>query len=252
MTATRRPRSGGPAAAPAAPRGGDSPDDVERLLPRPHDGSLLVTEIYASIQGETTFAGLPFVLVRLARCQLRCVWCDSAFTFRGGERWSVKSVLAEVRSHLLPHVLVTGGEPLLQPAVHTLLRQLCDEEYTVLLETSGALDVGAVDPRVRRIVDFKCPGSGESARNHWPNVRSLTVTDEVKFVVADRADYEWSREAIRRERLSERVGAILLSPVHGVPGLPADVAAWILADRLPARLQLQLHKHVWPPDERRR
>jgi 7-carboxy-7-deazaguanine synthase len=230
----------------------ETPEEVQKLLPRPTDASLLVTEVYASIQGESTFAGLPFVLVRLARCNLRCVWCDSEFTFRGGTRWSVATLLAEVRSHLLPHVLVTGGEPLLQPAVHKLMKALCDEEYTVLLETSGALDISNVDPRVHRIVDLKCPGSGESGRNLWSNVARLTTTDEVKFVIADRADYEWAREVIAREKLPQHVGAILLSPVHGDPALPRDLAAWMLQDRLPARLQLQLHKILWAPGERRR
>lgn len=230
----------------------ESPAEIEALLPGPTDRSLLVTEVYTSIQGESTFAGTPFVLVRLARCNLRCVWCDSEFTFKGGTRWSVASLLAEVRSHLLPHVLVTGGEPLLQPAVHPFLKSLCDEEYTVLLETSGALDVSGVDPRVRKIVDLKCPGSGESERNHWPNVKCLTPLDEVKFVVADRADYEWARDALLREKLAERTGAILLSPVHGDPELPRKIASWLLADRLPARLQLQLHKVIWDPKERRR
>lgn len=225
---------------------------VESLLPKPHAASLLVTEVYASIQGETTFAGLPFVLVRLARCNLRCTWCDSEFTFRGGTRWSVAALLAEVRSHLLPHVLVTGGEPLLQPAVHELMKKLCDEEYTVLLETSGSIDVTAVDPRVHRIVDVKCPGSGESARNHMPHLARLTMHDEVKFVVADRADYEFARGVIASERLAQHVGAILLSPVDGSPALARDVAEWMLADRLPARLQLQLHKIVWDRKERRR
>jgi 7-carboxy-7-deazaguanine synthase len=237
---------------PAAPSPPPPTSEVKKLLPQAHDGSLLVTEIYASLQGETTFAGVPFVLVRLARCNLRCVWCDSEFTFKGGERWSVPSILAEVRSHLLPHVLVTGGEPLLQPAVHTLMKALCDEEYTVLLETSGALDVAAVDSRVRKIVDLKCPGSGESARNLWSNLRHVSVTDEVKFVIADRRDYEWARDVVRREELATRVGAILLSPVHGDPALPRWIADWMLADRLPARLQLQLHKIVWDAKERRR
>jgi len=230
----------------------ETPDEIAALLPRTHDRSLLITEIYPSIQGESTFAGIPFTLVRLARCNLRCVWCDSAHTFRGGERWSVAAVLAEVRSHLLPHVLVTGGEPLLQPAVHALLESLCDEEYTVLLETSGALDVSGVDPRVHRIVDLKCPGSGEAERNRWENLGRLTVTDEVKFVVADRADYEWAREVIRREALGDRVGAVLLSPVWGDPALVRGIAEWLVEDRLPARLQVQLHKVVWSPTERRR
>lgn len=229
-----------------------TPAEVEALLPKSHDKSLLVTEIYPCILGESTFTGVPFVLVRLARCNLRCVWCDSAFTFKGGERWSVASVVSEVRSHLLPHVLVTGGEPLLQPAVHELMKRLCDEEYTVLLETGGSLDVSVVDPRVRRIVDFKCPGSGESERNLWKNARHLSTTDEAKFVLADRADYEWARDAVRREKLAQHCGAVLFSPVAGDAELPRKIAAWILEDRLPVRLQLQIHKVIWNPRERRR
>ena len=227
-------------------------DDVAELLPERRADTLLVTEIYASIQGESTFAGVPFVLVRLARCNLRCVWCDSEFTFKGGTRWTIPSIVAEVRGHLLPHVLVTGGEPLLQPPVHDLMRRLCDEEYTVLLETGGSLDVSQVDPRVRRIVDVKCPGSGEAEANLWSNLAKLSMLDEVKFVVADRADYEWAREVIRRERLPSHVGAVLVSPVHGDPELPRRIAEWLVADKLPARLQLQLHKVVWNPGERRR
>jgi 7-carboxy-7-deazaguanine synthase len=225
---------------------------VAELLPPEKPDSLLVTEIYASIQGESTFAGTPFVLVRLARCNLRCVWCDSAFTFKGGVRTRLAAVMAEVRSHLLPHVLVTGGEPLLQESVYPLMKQLCDEEYTVLLETGGSLDISRVDPRVRRIVDFKCPGSGESERNLWTNVRHLSMLDEVKFVIADREDYEWTRTVVRREELTQRCGAILLSPVFGVPDLPRRIATWMLEDKLPARLQLQLHKVLWGPAERRR
>lgn len=227
-------------------------EEVAALLPKPTDRALLVTEVYASIQGESTFAGVPFVLVRLARCNLRCTWCDSAYTFQGGTKWSIAALLAEVRSHMLPHVLVTGGEPLLQPAVHPFLKALCDEEYTVLLETSGALDIAPVDARVRRIVDLKCPGSGEVERNLSSNVQRLSTVDEVKFVVADRADYEWARDVIRRERLAERVGAILVSPVWGDRELPRQVARWLLDDRLPARLQLQIHKVIWDSQERRR
>lgn len=227
-------------------------DEVKALLPDAAKASLLVTEVYRSIQGESTFAGVPFVLVRLARCNLRCTWCDSEFTFRGGERWSVPALLAEVRSHLLPHVLVTGGEPLLQPAVHELMARLCDEEYTVLLETGGSIDVGPVDPRVRRIVDVKCPGSGESAANLWSNMAKLTMLDEAKFVIAGRADYEWARDVMRREDLAQRCGSVLFSPVHGVAGLARELAAWILDDRLPVRLQIQLHKVIWEPGERRR
>ena len=227
-------------------------DDVEALLPQHHANSLLVTEIYACIQGESTFAGTPFVLVRLARCNLRCTWCDSAFTFKGGSRWSIPAVISEVRSHVLPHVLITGGEPLLQPAVHELMQRLCDEEYTVLLETGGSLDVSGVDPRVRRILDVKCPGSGECEANLWSNVAKLSMLDEVKFVLADRVDYEWARTVVQREGLANRCGAILLSPVWGDPTLPRSISSWMLEDKLPARLQLQLHKLVWDPKERRR
>jgi 7-carboxy-7-deazaguanine synthase len=227
-------------------------DEVKALLPEKRGDSLLLTEIYPCIQGESTFAGMPFVLVRLARCNLRCTWCDSEFSFKGGSRWSVPSVIAEVRGHLLPHVLITGGEPLLQPPVLDLMKRLCDEEYTVLLETGGSLDASAVDPRVRKILDIKCPGSGECESNHWPNVTKLSMLDEVKFVVADRVDYEWARDVIRREGLATRCGAILVSPVWGDPELPRKIAAWMLEDKLPARLQLQLHKVIWDPKERRR
>jgi len=227
-------------------------EGVKALLPEKRGGTLLVTEIYPCIQGESTFAGTPFVLVRLARCNLRCTWCDSEFSFKGGERWSVPSVIAEVRGHVLPHVLITGGEPLLQPPVLDLMKQLCDEEYTVLLETGGSLDASAVDPRVRKILDVKCPGSGECESNHWPNVAKLSMLDEVKFVVADRVDYEWARTVIRREGLATRCGAILVSPVWGDRELPRKISAWMLEDKLPARLQLQLHKLIWDPKERRR
>lgn len=226
--------------------------DVAATLPEPRVDSLLLTEIYASVQGESTFAGVPFVLVRLARCNLRCVWCDSAFTFRGGTRRDLDGVLAEVRGHGLPHVLVTGGEPLLQPAVLPFMTRLCDEGLTVLLETGGSLDIGGVDPRVHRIVDLKCPESGESARNRWENVTLLTARDEVKLVVAGRTDYEWARDVILGRRLAERCGAVLLSPVWGEPGLAGRLAEWIVEDRLPARLNLQLHKVLWPAEDRRR
>jgi 7-carboxy-7-deazaguanine synthase len=229
-----------------------SEEDVAATLPEQRQDSLLVTEIYASVQGESTFAGVPFVFVRLARCNLRCVWCDSEFTFRGGERRGLDDVLAEVRGYGLSHVLVTGGEPLLQPAALTLMRSLCDEGATVLLETGGSLDIAGVDARVHRIVDVKCPGSGEHERNRWENLALLTDRDEVKLVVADRADYEWARDAIRRERLDERCRAVLLSPVWGDPGLAASLAEWIVEDRLAARLNLQLHKVLWPAEDRRR
>ncbi len=226
--------------------------EVAATLPAPAADSLLVTEVYASVQGESTFAGLPFVLLRTARCNLRCTWCDSAFTFRGGTRRGVAELVAEVLGHGLRHVLVTGGEPLLQPAVLPLLAQLCDAGLTVLLETGGSLDVTPVDPRVHRIVDVKCPGSGEAQRNLWSNLAALGPRDELKFVVADRADYEWSRDVLAAHRPAERGVTVLFSPVWGDPALPGSIAEWLVADRLEARLQVQLHKLLWPADARRR
>lgn len=230
----------------------DTPGEVERLLPTNPAGSLLMIEVYASVQGESTFTGVPFVLVRTARCNLRCTWCDSAFTFRGGERRSVDEVLDQVRAFGLSHVLVTGGEPLLQPAVSQLMTRLADEGQTVLVETGGSLPIHDLDPRVHRILDVKCPGSGEADRNHWPNLDVVGPLDEVKFVVADRGDYEWAREVVRTHRLGERARAVLISPVHGTPALAPALAEWIVEDRLPARLQLQLHKYLWDPDARER
>ncbi len=227
-------------------------EDVAATLPDPRETALLVTEIYASLQGETTFTGVPFVLVRLARCHLRCTWCDSAFTFKGGERRSIDDVVAAALAFKIPQVLVTGGEPLLQPAALPLMTRLCDAGTTVLLETSGSLDIASVDPRVHRIVDVKCPGSGEVAANRLENLALLTPRDEVKFVIADRADYEFARDVLRRHDLAARCNAVLLSPVGGAPELARHLAAWILEDRLPARLQLQLHKILWDPAERGR
>lgn len=227
-------------------------EDVAATLPDPRETALLVTEIYASLQGETTFAGVPFVLVRLARCHLRCTWCDSEFTFKGGERRSVDDVVAAALAFKVPHVLVTGGEPLLQPAALPLMSRLCDAGATVLLETSGSLDIAPVDPRVHRIVDVKCPGSGEVAANRWENLALVGPRDEVKFVIADRADYEFARDVMQRHGLAARCNAVLLSPVGGAPDLARRLAAWLLEDRLPARLQLQLHKILWDPAERGR
>jgi len=227
-------------------------DDTAALLPEPRADTLLLTEVYASVQGESTFTGVPLVLVRTARCNLRCVWCDSGFTFRGGERRSVGAVLDEVRGFGLSHVLVTGGEPLLQPSVLPFMTALCDAGQTVLLETGGSLDIESVDERVHRIIDIKCPGSGEETRNLWSNLQHLGPRDELKFVVAGRADYEWAREVVRREGPHESGATVLISPVWGDPELPGSIAEWIVEDRLAARLQLQMHKLLWPPDERRR
>ena len=205
--------------------------------------SILLAETYLSIQGESTRAGEPCWFVRTARCNLRCRWCDSEFTFSGGTRRPVEEVVAEACASGAPLVEVTGGEPLLQRSSLEVMRRLCDAGRTVLLETGGSLPVDRVDPRVVRIVDVKCPGSGEAGRNRWENLEVLTARDEVKFVLADRADYEWAR-AVVRDRLAGRPPALLLSPVHGALD-PADLAAWMLEDRLPARLNLQLHKVVW-------
>ncbi len=221
---------------------------------------LFVTEIFHSIQGESTRMGLPCVFVRLKGCHLRCVWCDTEYSFHEGDRRSIQSIAHEVLESPTPLVQVTGGEPLLQPGVHDLMSILCDAERTVLLETSGACDISHCDPRVIRIMDLKPPGSGESHRNDLANVPRLTSRDEVKFVIGDRVDYEWSRDLIREYTLHEKVAAILFSPVfpqsagdhiQGHPGLPAaTLAEWMLQDGLDARLQIQMHKSIWHPTAR--
>jgi 7-carboxy-7-deazaguanine synthase len=209
--------------------------------------TLVVHEIYASIQGESTFAGLPCAFVRTTGCNLRCVWCDTPQAFYGGTRMPRGEVLARALSFGTPLVELTGGEPLLQPAVLPLLSELCDAKRTVLLETSGEADISGVDARVHKIMDLKCPGSGESHRNRWSNLDSLGPGDEIKFVLADRADYEWMRETLRERRLADVTPNLLASTVFG--RLAArDVVAWVLEDRLPVRVQLQLHKFIWPPD----
>ncbi len=205
---------------------------------------LHVNEIIHSIQGEGTRAGLRCVLIRLAGCHLRCTWCDTPEAFTQGHWRTVEQVLAEVRTMACPTVEVTGGEPLLQPAVYPLLTRLADEFSDVLLETSGTLPIQQVDPRVVRIVDVKCPGSGQADQNHWPNLEQLTRRDEVKFVLANRGDYDWAKTILQRYDLLTRC-PVIFSPVHGRLK-PADLASWILADRLNVRLGLQLHKLIWP------
>jgi 7-carboxy-7-deazaguanine synthase len=202
-----------------------------------------VTEIFASLQGESTRVGLPTVFVRLTGCPLRCIWCDTTYAFRDGQSLSVQAVLDEVATHALHYVCVTGGEPLAQTACGELLIALCDAGYSVSLETIGALDIRAVDPRVSRIVDLKAPGSGEVSRNHTPNIDQLTPGDEVKIVLASAADYQWAREQIVQWHLTERC-PVLLSPVAGQLE-PAQLAGWIIRDKLPVRFQLQLHKVLW-------
>lgn len=214
--------------------------------------SVRVTEIFHSIQGESTRAGLPCTFVRLTGCPLRCAWCDTAYAFHGGARMEIGEVLRAVAERDCRLVEITGGEPLVQPGAAVLAGRLLDEGYTVLVETSGAVDVSVLDDRVHRIMDLKCPGSGEEHRNLWSNLDRLTRRDEVKFVVADPADFEWSAEVIRRHRLDERVrdgslGALLVSPVWGTDSLE-DLAGAILASGLPVRFQTQLHKHIWGAD----
>jgi 7-carboxy-7-deazaguanine synthase len=232
-----------------APPPAAAPRPADPLLALPPERRLLVNEIFYSLQGESTFAGRPCVLVRLTGCQMRCRWCDTEYAFYEGSWRSLDEVLTEVGTHRCPLVEVTGGEPLLQPGTRPLLAALADAGYEVLLETGGGLDVAGVDPRVRRIVDVKCPGSGEAHRNHWPNLDLLTPQDEVKFVIKDRADYEYARAVVGRHALVGRVAAVLFSPVHGVLD-PRDLAAWILEDRLAVRLQLQAHKFIWGADVR--
>jgi 7-carboxy-7-deazaguanine synthase len=206
--------------------------------------TLVIHEIYRSVQGESSFAGLPCAFVRLTGCNLRCSWYDTPQAFTGGTRLARAEVAVRTLALQTPLVLVTGGEPLLQPAVLPLMSELCDAGKTVLLETSGERNIAAVDARVHRIVDLKAPGSGEAPRNRWSNLAYLTPRDELKIVLRDRADYEWARDAIARERLVERAGEVLLSCVHGVLD-PRVLVEWVLADGLPVRVQLQLHKYIW-------
>jgi len=210
---------------------------------------LTVNEIFHSIQGESTLAGTPCVFVRLAACDLRCRWCDTPYAFHEGRKQSVDDVIAQVEAYGCPTVEITGGEPLLQSDVIPLMSRLLERGYRVMLETGGHRSVAGVPAGVIRIIDIKCPGSGESARNDWSNLSLLTPLDQVKFVLADRADYEFARDVIAREHLADRCGAVLLSPVHGELALK-PLAEWILADRLPVRLQVQLHKYIWDPQTR--
>ena len=204
---------------------------------------LRITEIFHSIQGESTFAGRPCVFVRLTGCQMRCRWCDTEYAFHGGSWLTLDEIEDEVEAHGCPLVEVTGGEPLLQPAVLPLMERLADAGYEVLLETGGGLDISGVDPRVHRIVDVKCPGSGESEANRWENLALLTHRDEVKFVLAGEEDYRWATAVVEERGLAE-VCPVLFSPVAGELE-PARLAEWMLRDRLPVRFQLQLHKLLW-------
>jgi 7-carboxy-7-deazaguanine synthase len=210
--------------------------------------SLTINEIFQSVQGESSYAGLRCVFVRLTGCHLRCSYCDTEYAFHEGRRRSLDDILAEVDRWQCDLVEITGGEPLLQPNVYPLMTRLLDSGKTVLLETSGSISVEQVDQRVVKIMDFKCPSSGQSHENLFENIRYLNFDDEVKFVIGTRQDYEWTRSILDRHRLAD-VCRLLVSPVFGVLE-PVRLAEWVLADRLPVRLQLQLHKFIWPPDAR--
>lgn len=210
---------------------------------------LTVNEIYHSVQGESTWAGLPCVFVRLTFCDLRCTYCDTEYAFYKGKKMELPDIVAEVLRFGCPLVEVTGGEPLLQPACLPLMALLCDAGLTVLLETSGAHDISGVDPRVHRIMDLKTPSSGECGRNLYANIACLALRDEVKFVIGSREDYEWARGQMREHDIAAKVKAVLFSPVFGKVA-PADIVAWMLEDKLPARFQLQMHKFIWEPRAR--
>ena len=207
-----------------------------------------VTEIFYSIQGESSLAGQPCVFVRLTGCPLRCTWCDTEYAFYGGGELPVEDIVAKIQSYGCPLVEVTGGEPLAQQETSVLISTLCDMGYTVLVETSGALDITPIDRRARIILDVKCPGSGMTDRMCWANLDKLSMKDEVKFVLTDRHDYDWARKIIHQYDLVSRC-PILISPAFGTLE-PRHLAEWMLADRLPVRFQLQIHKFIWAPDMR--
>ncbi|MDL5365312.1 7-carboxy-7-deazaguanine synthase QueE [Xanthomonas sp. NCPPB 2654] len=213
-------------------------DIVQSPLPR-----LKLTEIFLSLQGEADSAGWPTVFVRLTGCPLRCSYCDTAYAFHGGQWWDIDAILAEVARHGVRHVCVTGGEPLAQKRCLRLLEQLCDAGYDVSLETSGALDIAEVDPRVSRVLDIKTPASQEAHRNRWDNLPLLTARDQIKFVLCGRADYDWARALVAEHRLHERCTVWFSPSKSELP--PRDLADWIVADRLPVRFQMQLHKLLW-------
>lgn len=218
-------------------------DAAERYVPESRRDLLKITEIFHSLQGEAVQVGLPTVFVRLTGCPLRCTYCDSEYAFTGGQWMHIDDIVAEVARHETPHVCVTGGEPLAQKRCARLLERLCDEGYSVSLETSGAVDITLADSRVSRVMDLKTPDSGECDRNRWENLDALTPRDQVKFVICSRADYEWAVRKLRKYELSGRC-EVLFSPSWGEVN-PTDLADWILHDRLPVRLQMQLHKFLW-------
>lgn len=219
---------------------------------------LRLTEIFYSLQGEAVDSGWPTVFVRLTGCPLRCTWCDTTYSFEGGERWSLEQIVEKVQSFGVKHVCVTGGEPLAQPNCLPLLSMLCDTGFTVSLETSGALDISKVDQRVSRVMDLKAPSSGEESRNLLSNIDHLTAHDQIKFVITDRVDYDWSCQQLVQYTLAEKVDTVWFSPAFaidkaqiGLPRFARELADWIVQDRLPVRFQLQLHKLLWQDEKGR-
>jgi 7-carboxy-7-deazaguanine synthase len=208
---------------------------------------LNLIEIFASVQGETSYAGLPTTFIRLAACNLRCTWCDTTYSFGRGDPFSIDFIQQKTRNYGCKNVCVTGGEPLLQENVYRLLNNLCDEGYVVSLETGGSISTSHVDSRVITILDVKCPGSGMSEKNYWQNMKMLREHDEVKFVIKDENDYEYSKNICEEYGLFKRTKQVLFSPVHGLLD-PKDLVHWILKDKIPARLNLQIHKYVWTPE----
>lgn len=215
----------------------------DSIAPQADRLKLRLTEIFYSLQGETRTAGIPTVFIRLTGCPLRCVYCDTSYAFSGGQWWELEAILTEIAKYATRYVTVTGGEPLAQKACYDFLTVLCDAGYNVSLETSGAMDVAAVDPRVVKVMDLKTPASGEEQKNLYSNIQFLTQIDQVKFVICDRPDYEWAVAKLRECQLAERC-EVLFSPSHGQLGL-RDLAEWVLADQLPVRIQIQLHKLIW-------
>lgn len=235
--------SGGASCTESAVTGHGTAERLKRDAKPVPSERLRVSEIFHSIQGEADAVGWRTVFVRLTGCPLRCTWCDTEYAFHGGNWRAIDDILVEVASHGAAHVCVTGGEPLAQKRCVTLLHRLCDAGYKVSLETSGALDVSAVDPRVRKVLDLKAPDSGESARNLWSNLEHLQPHDQIKFVIASRGDYEWAREKVTELQLA-RHWMVLFSPVYGAIK-PRELADWIIVDRLSVRFQMQLHKLLW-------
>lgn len=208
--------------------------------------TLQLIEIFYSVQGETTYSGLPTTFVRLAACNLRCTWCDTTYSFGRGTSWQNTAIIQEVEKNRTPYVCITGGEPLLQANVYPLIKDLCDRDFQLTIETGGSLSIGQVDPRVTIILDIKCPGSGMERKNYWANLPHLRQNDEVKFVISDRADYDYAKEICTKYSLFKQVKTVLFSPVFGQLD-SVTLVEWILADHLPVRLNLQLHKFIWDP-----